>query len=426
MPVSQADTWRADILNFLFVRADSAWTETSCDIAGLDGFLGALSGADFDIRRLAALHHLFGSGGALKFISHEVPAALRTLRHGVVRQRETTRGVVKGRVDWGETARRRWMYSDPSIAAFHSTAKTYDTPQNRLIRTYLEAVRRLAEGTLPKSAGNLGKIAATLWQSVDDVLRSSYLRDVTPSPTITAQMLLACRRSKDAVYQEAARLWNEYERAVEKLDMAMIRAFVGRGWLEPMEVDTLFELYVVVQLLRALATAAQAEGGNYRLRLIGTGAETLAEFRGKDWTATLHYNVSPHTAFPDHIAAADYRYKPTLDLYEEIGANARRPDISLSVTKDGADKTSFVIFEVKNSDPTSRYGRDSIYKAFGYLADFGKLWAGAKSETPKVVVVFREGVRMRDAEAAMRQDVVLTSSEALAHDVPTVLKTITA
>jgi hypothetical protein len=82
----------------------------------------------------------------------------------------------------------------------------------------------------------------------------------------------------------------------------------------------------------------------------------------------------------------------------------------VTLTRKADDFVLPILIEVKNTSLQSQYGRDSVYKVFGYLADFEKLWNEARANIrPKAVLVLRQDVVANDDAAALLEEVVLAS-----------------
>jgi hypothetical protein len=95
-------------------------------------------------------------------------------------------------------------------------------------------------------------------------------------------------------------------------------------------------------------------------------------------------------------------------LGAHIGVRAvpRRPDIV--VVHDQGDHRRVIFVEVKKSADAG-YLSDSVYKAFGYIADFQAIWSKFASN-PKVVLLAPEDVALKSGIGAGDLSVVLVSS----------------
>jgi hypothetical protein len=78
------------------------------------------------------------------------------------------------------------------------------------------------------------------------------------------------------------------------------------------------------------------------------------------------------------------------------------------VVHDSPAGRRIVFVEVKKTADGS-YISDSVYKALGYISDFRDLW-GTHSSNPKIVVLFPEGIGLKQTALVEDQEVVLASA----------------
>ena len=108
------------------------------------------------------------------------------------------------------------------------------------------------------------------------------------------------------------------------------------------------------------------------------------------------------------ILGAHSRYREVLAAHEGLTGSARRPDVTLVRKQSNGSPPTVMLIEVKETGFT-RYASDSIYKAFGYLYDFGALWNSGQPG-PRLVLLFPENVAPRSGLDFSAQDVLLVSS----------------
>lgn len=399
-----------DVLDFLYARLNSVWRVQGRSLDALTSFLERLVAKPADLAHLAILYHLFRSDGAEDFFVRELPEATHRLSHSTRRTRNMGRKVGRGQIVWSETILRQHARSDPTVYVVNQAVKEYDTPLNRLLARYLREVWGELNRIKVASRGRLSSRAETIISNSQEALRSVYLRQAQTVTSISSATLHAAARSKHTVYWRAAELWAELERLQDPTDIRRLREILLVGWLGPLDEDDLFELYVLVRTLRALEGMLchnRPEQAEYNL-LTGSG-DWIARFSGAEWDATVHFNTAPHNAFQTGFGESDYKYKNLLVLFDGTAA-ARRPDICVTLTRKTDGFVLPMLVEVKNASLNSQYGRDSIYKMFGYLADFEKLWSGDRVVVrPRAVLVLRDQASPKNPSAALLEEVTLTS-----------------
>ncbi|MGC0325021.1 hypothetical protein ABIG06_005650 [Bradyrhizobium sp. USDA 326] len=410
-PTLKREELEADVLDFLYARLNAVWRPGVRSVDALTSFLERLAAKPADLAHLAIIYHLFRPDGAEQFFIDELPAALNRLSHSITRARTTGRRVGRGQIVWSETLVRQCGRSDPTVFVVNQAVKEYDTPFNRLLAHYVHEVWMELDRIGAAGRGRLGAVSEAIITNSQEALRSAYLREARSITAVTASMLSAASRSKHAVYWRAADLWRELEDLQNAKDISRLREILKVGWIGPLVEEDLFEIYVLVRVLRALEnTLGQGCPVAAEYNLVGRGSTWIGKLTGEDWIGTVHFDAAPHNSFHPLFDENDYEYKTLLAHYGGAAAAARRPDISVLLRRKADGLLLPILIEVKNTSLHHQYGRDSIYKVFGYLADFKKLWAAERAATrPRAVLVLRDGVDVDDEVAALREEVVLVS-----------------
>jgi hypothetical protein len=163
--------------------------------------------------------------------------------------------------------------------------------------------------------------------------------------------------------------------------------------------DQLYELYVlgrVVEIVHSLGPWDE-----FHVTAPVFGSTTVIEAAVADRAIAVTFDRAPRTMGI---------YQRLLARYEGLSGATRRPDLQITATTPTGSYTTFV--EVKATDPTTTYGRDSIYKVLGYLKDYSGLWQDELLiRYPRIVLTFATGVKsevpLSDRVAA--DEVLLTS-----------------
>lgn len=405
------DELETDVLDFLYARMNAVWRPGARPADALTAFLERLASKPADLAHLAIIYHLFRPDGAENFFVEQLPDSVDRLSHTTTRNRSTSRRIGRGQIVWSETLVRQHARTDPTIFVVNEAVKEYDTPSNRLLANYVREVWTELDRIGVSGRGRLGVSSEKIIANSQEALRSAYLREARSITAVTASMLSAASRSKHSIYWRAANLWQELEALQNAKDISSLRDILKVGWVGPLVDDDLFEIYVLVRVLRALENAlCQGSSDTAEYNLIGRGSTWIAKLSGMEWVATVHFNAAPHNSFYSLIDENDYKYKTLLAHYGGAAAAARRPDISVLLRRKADGFILPIIIEVKNTSLHSQYGRDSIYKVFGYLADFAKLWVSERGAIrPKAALVLRSDVEVDDWAAAVREEVVLVS-----------------
>jgi hypothetical protein len=173
------------------------------------------------------------------------------------------------------------------------------------------------------------------------------------------------------------------------------------NWLAPVNIDDVFELYALTFVLDIIR-AELGFGEPKEYGLIIPQRSYVASFEGDAGVLRVYFDQSPAV-----VLGVGSVYARTIKAHEGIVGVARRPDVLLSFRPHGGGKEVRLIVEVKDSE-SSRYVSDSVYKAFGYVTDFGALWPSDDTGV-KVMLLFPSGIM--PTEAAAKLDVQLFSSK---------------
>jgi hypothetical protein len=224
-------------------------------------------------------------------------------------------------------------------------------------------------------------------------------------------MLSIAERSRSGPYWRAATLWRELDRLLDVNDIRLLRDILAVGWLGPLSDDDLFEVYVLVRVLKVLEEwLCESDPKRYQYNLMSIDRYALASFEGLEWSANVYFDTAPHRAFGPIFSGSDYKYLNLLARYGDSAAAARRPDICIMLKRKADEFVIPLLLEVKNTSFGVQYGRDSVYKSLGYLADFERLWPNERvGVRPKALLVLRDGVNPDDYAAALAEDLVIIS-----------------
>ncbi|MCU1340489.1 MAG: hypothetical protein JWO19_6070 [Bryobacterales bacterium] len=407
---SQRDLLENDVREFLYTRLDSEWKSGKWSLDELSKFLEQLAKTPANINHLAIIYHLFRAGGAEGFFLEELPAEINRLLHATRRERNFGRRIGRGHIRWSETMSRQHAYSDPTLFCVDQAIKEFDTPANRLLSHYIHEIWDALVGIKTSNRGRIAARSEIVIQTAQEALRTAYLRQARSVTSISSSTLRTAERSKARIYWRAAELWQEFERTRDARDVGLLREILSVGWLAPLSEDDLFEIYVLVQVLRVLENmlcAGNPDRAQYRVMAVGDGA--IGTFDGGEWVAKVYFDSAPHNTFSSIFKIADYKYKNILARYSSV-MSARRPDICVMLSRKSDEFALPLIVEVKNTPLDTQYGRDSVYKMLGYLSDFEELWSGDRSASrPKAALVLREGVIADDYSASLKEELLLMS-----------------
>lgn len=339
--------------------------------------------SDADLRRLRAIHYLIDPG-LQRLLSEAVPDILRRMAAAKLPRIATTRGEIRGRIDWGRTAAERAACAagiyEHDLYVYRTGQRSADIAPNRVLKALLVHTGSLAAEVLGThfsldshfAAGyeaGWTQYAAETYTLCRNCLNSPELRAVSVPDTISGEMLLAARTARNPAYAEIERhyrhcieLTGEGGSALPEITEAVLREQI----LQPLDPDVMYELWIFFRTLDVLEEHGwQAR----RLRLVGSKEESgePAVYR--------HAAGGEMRVFFQQLPREWRTLSAYTGIFEKyaLGTAARRPDMILHWTApSGAER--FIIVEVKRSS-NARYLADSAYKVLGYLKDFALAFA---------------------------------------------------
>jgi len=367
----------------------------------LQSFLASLRDGEDDVTFLATVVELL-AGGHIRFVHDELPILLDQLSSETARREEIVGPAIQGAVRWMQTnvARRTGQLLPGRYFSF-TARRSYDIPENRTVRRYLDALdgaatwvaHKARPGRPPKGVRQLLDQVRQL--QTHDAMRGLQLADVTDESD-----LQITDTSGRAEYEMVASLLRSIDRiacADDDRRRHAVLMLLAVGWLEPLNDDDLFELYVLVLVLDILALEAGL-GAPIDVGLVRSGRSHVARFGLPDGELKVFFDTSLA-----RIAGSPGRYKKTVSAHNGVTGNERRPDVVLAVLGNDDAVRRVMIVEAKRSDD-GRYLSDSVYKVFGYLHDF----AGVIDDLQAVLAVPESVYR---ASAASAGEITIVSGD---------------
>lgn len=359
-----------------------------------------------DLDHLAAIHFLL-TDDIKEFLMVVVPRILRRISHSTKEEVIVNRNQVKGRIDWGATTKERCTQGmDPTIFVCKPPYRIYDLPENQLLKIVLEKTRKLIEESksLPKVEekeivlDDLKTGEGQKWEdrvallrfNVSKLLKHIYMREIDIPPVVNERMLKRARTSRNKDYEWVEKLYDQYDRLIQKREESLLKELLERRVLEPWSRDTLYEVYVLLEIIDAFLNMTK----EVDLRLIWSKANEVAKFNINDQSVKVYYQRG---------LFEESKYKDIFERYD-LNVASRRPDIIIEF-ENGNGKRYWLV-EVKRTI-NREYIVDGAYKVLGYLADFEDYFDD-KDQRPKAALVVWHIDRKGEGE---EQDITILSKD---------------
>lgn len=343
-------------------------THASIDLHALQAFLEKLAGAGADVSLLANVVDLL-TGGYLQFFRGGFQKLLYALSNERIAREEIVGPALRGNPKWGATMLRRRIGTLSRVHyVVHTAHRSFDLPENQLLAWFVnDTAQRVREVEKRVGSKNLHPDLRDISLACREALKHEYVAEIEIPSRLTQALVLSGQRQKRSEYRDVA----TFARKSELLSMNdpaawwhNVISLLAVNWLEPINSDDLFELYVLVLTIDVLSKEL-GFGDPLEYGLVSARRDRIAHFARDDLTIDLFFDQTPAAMLK--IATA---YGSVVNEYKELKGAERRPDIMLRVERDGI--TKLILIEVKKTTD-DRYASDSVYKMFGYIHDFGSI-----------------------------------------------------
>lgn len=373
------------------------------DPATLDAFrAGLLGGPNRDLPLLAEALDLSRADYAT-FFSEELPVLLDALASERLHEDEIVGPALRGSPRWDRTILGRRTGSIlPTHYVSRVPTRSFVLPENELVRWLVSSVLDGIEKISRRTEGRIPPDMQRVRFAASDALGHPWFSEVPPPRDLEPHMLACAERQRLPGYHVAASLAQRRARLEDRDPASRWEAMLDllrSRWLEPLDPDDLFELYVLVLVVdvleRDLGLGAPTEYG------LVLGARRHVAAFGEAGIRVL-FDQSPAVAL-----GLPTRFTDVAASHVNLRDSPRRPDIV--ILRDGAEPRALMV-EVKRSD-SERYRSDSVYKAFAYLHDFAALW-DVRPGRPRLLLVLPEAMRPKASTDLAAQDVIVVGADA--------------
>lgn len=354
---------------------------------------------DFD--RLIRIHFVLHKD-IISYIS-KLQRRLRRTKIEQQRVKETTRGEIRGPIDWNQTYAQRMAtgFNDETFFVIEDPTVEFDIPENRVVKKLLgvieSTVSAFVEGTNYQWTQNWDE---SLIVNLQHTLKSNVYLEVLPDHEeieVTKRDISKARRSRHELYSEAARLLLIYRSLLDgRFERPEVQEFLRETIISPVDDHRIFELFCVFGLIRRFRERV----GEIELVPIERGHDPIAIMVSDDRRIEIFHDVAEPLSFaeeypPSHEleamgvprevvrhAQAIEEYRVTLGEFLERDTQGNffggRPDFLVLDWKKTASENTLleaVIGEVKytSSEATFSTGLRELHE-YLFLAKHDEDW----------------------------------------------------
>jgi hypothetical protein len=379
---------------------------TSVESSELKRVLELFRRGKSDVRVIASVVDLLNPA-YLDYFTKDIHRLLDHLSSETVKDEVVVGPALRGNARWDRTLLARRTGTLP-IGKYISRLprRSFARPENALLKWLVEDILRELHH-LERQVGvqGLATPLKALYSSVDMVSRAYGLSEIDKPERLLPEMIFGAKRGRRQEYRTAADMAirrHELNREVSTGKWKALLSLLASDWLEPVDVDDLFELYALTRCLESLITDL-GYGLPTELGLVIRNRRYVARFVANSGAAVeVFFNQSPLATL-----GMQGHYSAVVAAHSGVGGVSRRPDITI-VSQATSGKRRVTFLEVKKTY-SKDYLSDSIYKAFGYIHDYRCLWDDSDVR-PKVILFVPAEVQLQSKSFP---DVVLISSNNL-------------
>lgn len=320
-----------------------------------------------------------------------LPQRVRSIKTQTKNVTTASRGGINGRINWESTLTTRASSApgDRSLFVCDTRHESYDIDENVVLKRLLSLIYTTLDDAEFYLQQEYDWITDRWQENLElvDQMRELFERNVHVTrirePAAyepTDRMLQRAETARNKIYRDAAFLLREH-RSARGGDVAALRSLLEETTITPDDEETLFELYVLFQYVKAIE---DHQDGDATVATIQTDRQEVARIESEDGVDVVLYhdnsaadrNLSfkPWPTEKDNsdltrselIKIESQRVLEQYFLERDFEQQTNRPDvIVLEIRHD--DTYEYLVTEVKNST-TSQTIREGVQETLEYVA----------------------------------------------------------
>lgn len=313
-----------------------------------------------------------GRAGALEPFCRQLADLARALPSQTHVERRVSEGGFHGRLAIRETMAYR-LAGLPTRYVTTARKRTFDLPENELVRHVAERLRLLIESLRKQDIlrkKHWGGPALACEGELHRLVYRTELRKVREAPVITGLHEQAARAARHPCYESALEWHLWMKDTLDERDDRRLARILAEGALQPAPDSKRFEIAVLVRLIQAIEQHCQEQQpGDWRLvhSIVQSGRDDIARFhRDRDGACIEVFYDVPKLPLDRSFGPRDGGVHHYFDRKSRI-----RPDITVLVERPPHPPRG-VILEIKLSNKTdylvSGYQEALLYR-YEYASD---------------------------------------------------------
>ena len=266
-----------------------------------------------NIRKLLRIHFILTQSddpeatGVLDFV-RELPHRLRRIKTAVSHNKNRFEGEVRGRICWKSTIDMRCteMPKDKINFICQERERNFNIPENLVLKKLLQIIGEILRQDLGNVDEGYGWISEwfrddkPLKKLLEDVFfRNIYIRRVDlNADVVTPRMIAKVKKSRKALYREAAYLLERYNRLMNyEFDEHEARELLQNTFIKPEKTEVLFELYWAIKIINSF----KKDNEKLFFQLIEPNQNIIAKWKLGDKRYRLYHNATGSFRFHEDL-----------------------------------------------------------------------------------------------------------------------------
>jgi len=263
----------------------------------VDSFLKKVDLNINNFEQLLRIHFLLKE--EVKEFIEDLPYLIRNIKTSTQKTNREVNGEIRGRIDWQATIsnRSKNAYTNGNTFVCQQVDKDFNIKENLVLKKFLNIINNILYNDLNSSWNDYSWLSDWfnndgLFKKFEQIMsKNVYLKKINLDNTIiTERMIADSKKSRNFLYRRAAELLEFYFDYIENnswkdrdKENKEILELLRKSFIKPEKDSVLFELFWVIQLIRA-----NAKG--YKFNLLDGSSNLTAEWLRGNYKYSLYHD----------------------------------------------------------------------------------------------------------------------------------------
>lgn len=192
-----------------------------------------------------------------------LPILLEQFKTTTTLKNEVNRGEIRGEIDWSETIKERLSknYRDKTLYSTRESVRSYNIPENLVLKELLSLLNFLLyENNYIEGFEDADWFKE--WQGIKGNVSHAFKKNIylqrVDQVKVPNRLIQKTLSHRNKLYRDAARLLLEYRKLMNgRYSEDDIKLLLQETFIAPGDINTLFELYWIIQLIKQNSSETQ-------------------------------------------------------------------------------------------------------------------------------------------------------------------------